>query len=174
MRFVYLMNGLYMQKALVPIYALPIMLLEKVNPKFFAANSDLILRSSLAAQDYYLSGRYYEYDHRTGRLFKKLPGYISVHREYNLPYNPNTIMLDSPGIHPGLVMDLAYSFQTDKLNNIIDANGDVKDINTLPSSEILHVYHNSQSSGVPVNALRFITPSQLEKMLAMARNQKTK
>ena len=54
-----------METKLVPIYALRMLMLERLNPQFFAANADMILRTSLAAQDYILSGQYYEYDPRT-------------------------------------------------------------------------------------------------------------
>ena len=45
-----------MEQNLLPIYKLRMMFLEKINPTFFIKNADLIRRTSLAAQDYLLSG----------------------------------------------------------------------------------------------------------------------
>ena len=83
MLYIYLVTqrGTDMKQKLLPIYDLRMQLLQKLNPKFYAENADTIRRSSLAAQDYFLSGTYREYDDRMGTLFKKLPGYISVHKK---------------------------------------------------------------------------------------------
>ena len=78
-----------MKQKLLPIYDLRMQLLQKLNPKFYAENADTIRRSSLAAQDYFLSGTYREYDDRMGTLFKKLPGYIGVHKKYKLTKKPS-------------------------------------------------------------------------------------
>lgn len=174
MRLSFIQGVLVMETKLVPIYALRMLMLERLNPQFFAANADMILRTSLAAQDYILSGQYYEYDPRTGRLFRKLPGYISIHKKYNLPYDPETSTLIPQSINPGLVMDLSWSFQTDKLNGIIDDRGNIRDTKRLGSSEVLQVYHNSSASGTPINALYKITKSQFEAMVASTMQTKTK
>lgn len=163
-----------METKLVPIYALRMLMLEQLNPNFFAANADMILRTSLAAQDYILSGQYYEYDPRTGHMFKKLPSYINIHKKYNLPYDPENSMLIPHIINPGLVMDLSWAFQTDKLNGIIDDRGNISDAKRLGASEVLQVYHNSSTYGTPINALYKITKSQFETMVASTMQTKTK
>ena len=162
-----------MKKDLIQIYALRMLLLEKINPNFFKENYNFIKKTSLAAQDYVLSGGYYEYDPRTGQAFRKLPEYIKIHKKYKIPYNPATSMLTEHIVHPGLVMDLSWSLKTDMLNGIVDAHGNIMEPNSLKSSEVLHVYHNSSSSGIPVNALQTLTPTQLTNMLS-AIKQRTK
>lgn len=163
-----------MENKLLPIYALRIKLLEKINPEFFIKNADMIKRTSLAAQDYVLSGTYKEYNRSMGRTFKILPGYINVHKKYNLPYSPDTSALipDMP-LNPGLVMDLAWSLTTDKTNGIVDANGALKDVYQMPESEVLRVYHNSSASGTPINALYLMTITQVQTLLENL-NQNTK
>lgn len=163
-----------MKEKLLPIYALRMLLLEKLNPHFFKENAAFILRTSLAAQDYVLSGNYYEYDKdRMGHLFRTLPGYIHVHQKYKIPYNPKASLLTPYEVNPGLVMDLAWSLKTDILNGIVDQKGNIKDTKSLIGSEVLHVYHNSQLSGIPVNALGFLPTSQIQRMIALA-GQRTK
>lgn len=162
-----------MEQNLLPIYALRMMLLEKLNPTFFNKNKKMILGSSLAAQDYYLSGKYYEYDRRSGHMFMTMPDYIEVHHKYGLPYNPAT-SYRANNLNPGLVMDLANSLQTDKINGIINSDGSIKNIKTLPQSEVLKVYHNSSINGTPINALRTMTLSQIESMLVLLTKQKVK
>lgn len=163
-----------MENKLVPIYALRVLLLQKLNPKYFEANKQLILRSSLAAQDYVLSGHYYEYNRDTmGQNFRRLPEYTKVHKKYNLPYDPEISVLVPQTIHPGLVMDLAWSLQHDKLRNIVDAKGNIKDTNKLTMSEVLQVYHNTNLSGTPVNALHMLNKIEIAKLLNTA-NQNTK
>ena len=157
-----------MEQKLLPIYELRAMFLEKVNPNFFAQNADLIRRTSLAAQDYYMSGAYKEYDIRSGHMFRIQPGYIAVHKKYNLPYS-TTITPNTAILNPGLVMDLAWSLKTDIINNVVSSNGEIYDISKLPQSEVLQVYHNSRTYGVPINALYLLRPSQIEKILANMR-----
>ena len=159
-----------MKQELLPIYALRMMFLEKINPQFFVQNADLIRRTSLAAQDYFMSGTYKEYDARSGRMFRTQPGYIAIHQKYNLPYsttiNPSTAVLN-----PGLVMDLTWALKTDITNNIVHPNGDIDSINKLPESEVLQVYHNARQYGIPINAMYMLMPSQIEKMMADARTK---
>lgn len=163
MLYIYLVTqkGTDMKQKLLPIYDLRMQLLQKLNPKFYAENADTIRRSSLAAQDYFLSGTYREYDDRMGTLFKKLPGYISVHKKYKLPYNPSL----TTTVNPALVMDLAWSLRTDMINGVVDANGNIKSISLLPQSRVLHVYHNTKNNGMPINALFSLNSLQLEQML---------
>ena len=170
MRLSFIQGVLVMETKLVPIYALRMMFLEKINPLFFAQNADLIRRTSLAAQDYFMSGTYKEYDDRSGRMFRTQPGYIAIHQKYNLPYsttiNPSTAVLN-----PGLVMDLTWALKTDITNNIVHPNGDIDSINKLPESEVLQVYHNARQYGIPINAMYMLMPSQIEKMMADARTK---
>lgn len=155
-----------MDKKLVPIYELRVKLLEKLNPNFFKENYDLILRTSLAAQDYVLSGSYQEYDKRMGRTYKRLPGYIQVHKKYKIPYNPEQLTSLVPGsVNSGLVMDLAWALRTDIINGIVDTQGNIKTPNKLPLSEVLQVYHNSYLSGTPSNAFSIYPPSQIQGIL---------
>lgn len=133
----------------------------------------MIRRTSLAAQDYVLSGTCEEYDPRLGHMFKSMPGYINVHKKYHLPYNPNAISPATATLNPGLVMDLAWSLRTDMINHVIDANGGILNPRRLAASHVLRVYHNTRSSGTPANALYLLKPSQLKQMVANA-YQKTK
>lgn len=162
-----------MNEKLVPILALRLILLEKLKPQFVKENYKMILGSSLAAQDYILSGHYHEYDQRMGKLFKKLPEYIKVHQKYKLPYNPTQINQKNQIINPGLVMDLAWSFRTDIINGLVDSAGNIQDVTKIPSSEVLKVYHNSSEYGVPSDALYVLPPSQLRQIINQVR-QKTK
>ena len=163
-----------MENNLLPIYMLRMLLLEKGNPKYFAANKDLILRTSLAAQDYVLSGGYYEYDKRTmGLEFRNLPKYTQVHQKYKLPCNPDILVLSAYSIHPGLVMDLSWSFQQDKTRNIVDSKGNILDENKLSMSEVLQVYHNTSISSRPIISFRALNAAQQSELLAKIR-QKTK
>ncbi len=164
-----------MENKLLPIYALRMLLLQRVNPKFFAENADMIKRTSLAAQDYYLSGAYTEYHEYMGRAFKSLPNYVNIHKKYNLPYNPAEYFVPANGLNTGLVMDLAWSLRTDIINGVVSPNGDIDDIRKMPLSEVLHVYHNTSASGTPINALYKITRFQAEQLLnTIHQNQKTK
>ena len=158
-----------MQDKLIPIYAIRMMFLEKLNPRFFAANYELIRRTSLAAQDYVMSGDYQEYNLNMGRMFKLLPGYIAVHKKYNLPYNP-TLAMSGP-VNSGLVMDLAWSLHQDIVGSVVTDTGDVTDVSKLPQSEVLRVYHNSSIHGTPVGALYTLLPWQVDKILNTARAQ---
>ncbi len=160
-----------MKEKLIPIYALRMLFLKTVNPRFFNDNRSMIIKTSLAAQDYLLSGHYYEYDQRTGHLFKKLPEYIKVHRKYHIPYNQNLSISTHNYVNSGLVMDLAWSLQTDILNGIVDKKGNIKNPEQLYLSEVLHVYHNYASSGTPVCALRLLTSYQLQEILSIATNK---
>ncbi len=151
-----------MNTILVPIYELRVKLLEKINPHFFKNNYDLILRTSLAAQDYVLSGNYHEYDPRMGHAYKTLPGYIKVHQKYKIPYNPE---LPQNCVNSGLVMDLAWAFRIDLINGVIDEKGNIRNTNALPTSEVLQVYHNSHLSGTPSTAFSIYPPSQIQYIL---------
>lgn len=158
-----------METKLKPIYRLRELLLEKLNPHFYVANAKYIRLTSLAAQDYVLSGNFSEYNHtKMGRAFKNLPGYVAVHKKYNIPYDPYLPMSPVGGINAGLVMDLAWSFDMDCKNLIIDANGNILDTGELPRSEVLHVYHNSGVSAVPVSGLNILMPSELKKIIQIA------
>lgn len=158
-----------METQLLPIFTLRKALLQRINPRFFARNEDYITKTSLAAQDYFLSGAYGEYDRYTmGHAFKNLPGYVAVHKKYQLPYSPNAPIGMPQEINSGLVMDLTWSFGTDIFNNIIDRGGNIKKPEILHNSEVLQVYHNSEISGVPATALKLLLPSELGQMLAMS------
>lgn len=157
-----------METKLTPIFTLRKILLQRTNPDFFARNEDYIAKTSLAAQDYFLSGAYGEYNRYTmGHAFKNLPGYVNVHKKYNLPYNPNAPIIMPQGINSGLVMDLTWSYGRDVFNNIIDRGGNILRPETLHNSEVLQVYHNSEVSGVPARALKLLLPSELKQILAM-------
>ena len=61
------MSDKYMDN-LVTIFQLRALLLREMNPRFYAQNADIILRSSMAAQDYVMSGTYgKEYTAPVGR-----------------------------------------------------------------------------------------------------------
>ena len=154
-----------MQTELRPIFQLREELLQKINPDFFASEHNLIRRSALAAQDYVLSGAYSEYKPYMGRTFKHLAGYVAVHKKYHLPYNPYLPDDCHARLHPGLVMDLAWSFNTDKINGIIDANGNIRNADQLSKSQVLAVYHNSERYGIPVLALNELMPSTLTRIM---------
>lgn len=154
-----------METKLAPIFTLRVMCLEKISPRYFATNAEMIKRTSLAAQDYVLSKDYLEYSPYMGLNFKELPKYVAVHKKYNLPYVPKETLLKLGGINPGLVMDLAQSFRKDTLDNIIDECGNIITPNRIYFSEVMKTYHNSTASGIPVDALRNIGPTQLEQML---------
>lgn len=157
-----------METKLTPIFTLRKILLQRINPGFFARHQDYITKTSLAAQDYFLSGAYGEYDrYSMGQAFKNLPGYVDVHKKYQLPYNPHAPIGTPQEINSGLVMDLTWSYGKDVFNNIIDRGGNILRPETLHNSEVLQVYHNSEISGVPATALKFLLPSELKQILAM-------
>ena len=158
-----------MEQNLLPIYKLRMMFLEKINPTFFIKNADLIRRTSLAAQDYLLSGAYDEYKFMMGRHFRNLPGYIAVHKKYNLPYNPYVMTPENTTLNPGLVMDLANSLNTDIINLVVNSKGEITDMRNLPKSEVLRVYHNSQNNGTPINVLQYVPMFQIERMMLASR-----
>lgn len=159
-----------METKLSPIFMLRAMCLARVSPQFYTANEKLIHASSLAAQDYVLSGGYSEYSPNMGRAFKNLPQYLAVHKKYNLPYNADATIVPLQGINPGLVMDLAWSFQQDALHSIIDGHGNIIAPEKLTQSEVLHVYHNSGALGVPIDALKTITRYQFNQMVKSVQN----
>ena len=161
-----------METKLMPIFALRAMLLQQAGPQCFARNHDLIIRTSLAAQDYVRSGKFYEYDRRTGHAFKQLPGYIAVHKRYNIPYNPTSSQLGLSTVNPGLVMDLAWALNSDMLANIVDRNGNIIAPDRLFSSEVLRVYHNSNAYGVPIDAFNAIQRPQRTAMLSKLQRTK--
>ncbi|MBO8407086.1 MAG: hypothetical protein IAC77_01335 [Proteobacteria bacterium] len=161
-----------METKLMPIFALRAMLLKRISPQSFARNADLIKRTSLAAQDYVRSGKFYEYDRRTGYAFRQLPGYIDVHKRYNIPYNPSSSPLDAGIVNPGLVMDLAWALNSDMLANIVDRNGNIIAPDRLFSSEVLQVYHNSSGYGVPIDAFNAIQRTQRTAMLSKLQRTK--
>lgn len=157
-----------METKLTPIFTLRKILLQRINPGFFARHQDYITKTSLAAQDYFLSGAYGEYDrYSMGQAFKNLPGYVDVHKKYQLPYNPHAPIGTPQEINSGLVMDLTWSYGKDVFNNIIDRGGNILRPETLHNSEVLQVYHNSEISGVPATALKLLLPSELKQILAM-------
>ena len=158
-----------METKLMPIFALRAMLLQQASPQCFARNHDLITRTSLAAQDYLLSGAYDEYKFMMGRHFRNLPGYIAVHKKYNLPYNPYVMTPENTTLNPGLVMDLANSLNTDIINLVVNSKGEITDMRKLPESEVLRVYHNSQNNGTPINVLQFVPMFQIERMMLASR-----
>lgn len=160
-----------MTKQLIPIYKLRVILLKTANPKYFDLNRTYILGSSFAAQDYVLSGHYYEYDKRMGLNFKQLPEYTKVHKKYNLPYNPKLLIVTENTINPGLVMDLAWSLQQDKLKGIIDSEGNIINASKLQSSEVLQVYHNTSMSGYPINILKNMKSEQINQLLSLIQNK---
>ncbi len=153
-------------RELVSIFHIRALLLREMNPRFYAQNADIIFRSSLAAQDYVMSGTYAkEYTAPVGRqAFRSLPGYIAVHQKYNLPYSPTASVRESTTLHPGLVMDLAWAFTQDLKANIIDSKGDMN-IARLGQSEVLSVYHNSPASGVPVEKFNSISLNNFSKLM---------
>ncbi len=156
-----------MEQKLLPIYTLRIMFLEKLNPIFFSKNAELIYRTSMAAQDYFLSGAYKEYNNNMGHLFKTLPGYIAIHNKYNLPYDPYSVKYAAI-LNPGLVMDLTWSLKTDITNTVVNKNGSINATDKLPQSEILQVYHNSKENGIPINAIHMLMPHQIEQLVRNA------
>ena len=156
-----------MQKQLLPIFQLRELCLAAINPTFYQQNATMIHNSSLAAQDYLLSGTYKrEYQSHMGRNFKHLPGYRKIHEKYSIPYNPHATDPDNKFINPGLVMDLAWSFNTDVVNGIIDTNGNIRNRATLPHSQVLGAYHCSATSGTPSSAFRLLLPSQMDAIFA--------
>ena len=158
-------------RELSTIFHIRALLLREMNPRFYTQNADIIFRSSLAAQDYVMSGTYAkEHTAPAGRqVFKTLPGYIAIHQKYNLPYNPSASVRESTVLHPGLVMDLAWAFTQDLKTNIIDAQGDVN-VARLAQSEVLAVYHNTPASGVPVEKFHSISLNSFSKLM-MQTNQ---
>lgn len=154
-----------MQTTLIPIFQIRELCLQKLNPILFQKEYKIIHNSALAAQDYILSGAFKEYNPRMGLSFKRLPGYIAVHKKYNLPYSPDASIRESIQLNPGLVMDLAYAFNQDITNGIIDAHGNIRKPEALGQSEVMSVYHNQATHGEPAIAFRLMTPSQITQML---------
>ncbi len=161
-----------METKLSPIFMLRAQCLQKLNPYFYNKNDKLINASSLAAQDYVFSGTHMEYSKNMGLAFHHLPGYMAVHKKYNLPYNPDSCIIPAGGIHPGLVMDLATSFNQDQAYDIIDPAGNIINPKKLFMSEVMYTYHNSIASGIPIHAFKLMSSYQLDRMLKSFQNTK--
>lgn len=151
-----------MKIKLAPIFQLRELCLALLNPIFFAKHANLIHRAALAAQEYIFSGASREYMSYMGKQFHDLPEYRKIYDKYEL----NGI------VNPNLVMDLAWSFRSDKLNGIIDKDGNITNLATLSKSRIMGVYHNSDISGTPINAFK-LYPERATELLS-AIQQKTK
>ena len=145
-----------METKLAPIFKLRTICLQKISPNYYKSHEALIKRTSLAAQDYVLSGKIYEYKPYMERNFKDLPEYIKIHEKYPLPFTPDKIVLPVNGVNPGLVMDLSWSFEQDKLHSIIDSMGNIINPKKIYYSEVLKVYHNSSASGIPADAIQTV------------------
>lgn len=159
-----------MQQDLVPIFKIRELCLQQLNPTLFKKEYTIIHNSALAAQDYVMSGMFQEYKPQLGLGFKRLPGYIAIHKKYHLPYNPD----NTTQINPGLVMDLAHAYQEDITNGIIDKQGNIRKPDALAQSEVLAVYHNSATYGTPSIALRLLIPSQVKHILTHPACQHTR
>lgn len=151
-----------MTTELAPIFKLRELCLATVNPAFYDKNADVIRRASLAAQEYLFSGTSNEYKSYMGTNFHDLPGYRAIYTKYDLTDVTNK----------NLIMDLAWSFKSDKINGIIDTQDNIKNPVTLYLSRIMGVYHNSSISGIPINAFK-LYPERIDKLLMLAQ-QKTK
>ena len=145
-----------METKLAPIFKLRTICLQKISPNYYKSHEELIKRTSLAAQDYVLSGKIHEYKPSMERNFKDLPEYIKIHKKYSLPFTPDKIVLPVNGVNPGLVMDLSWSFEQDKLHSIIDSAGNIINPEKIYYSEVLKVYHNSSASGIPADAIQTV------------------
>lgn len=162
-----------METKIVPIFQLRILCLQTINPVYYTNNKDMIIRATLAAQDYIFSGKFNEYNRTMGKNFENLPGYRAVHKKYQLRYTyHNSTTSRSVGVNPGLVMDLAYSFHLDSYRSIINKRGEIINSKKLYLSEVLNVYNNDANSGIPMDALKKISEEQFAKILYAT--QKTK
>lgn len=161
-----------METKLAPIFKLRIICLKQTNPQYYETHKKQIRNSSLAAQDYVLSGKIYEYRPYMEKNFKELPEYIKIHKKYSLPFKPDEIILTNNDVNSGLVMDLSWSFEKDRTHLIIDEKGNIINPEKIYDSEVLKVYHNSNASGIPADALKEISPTAIIKIIKTA--QKTK
>lgn len=163
-----------MQTKIAPIFLLREICLQQVSPNYYALHKDVIRRAALAAQEYVISGKIKEYNRSMGKDFNKLPGYVAVHKEFNLKYpEKDTDSIPTQGINSGLVMDLSWSFIKDKNDKIIDGAGNIISPEKACYSEVLKVYQNSASTGIPTDALKKMSKNEFKQILDSL-TQKTK
>lgn len=163
-----------MKTNIAPIFVLREICLQQISPNYYKSHQDVIRRASLAAQEYVTSGKIKEYNYSLGKNFRQLPGYLAVHEKFNLKYPMNdNDSIPVQGVNAGLVMDLSHSFLKDKSNAIIDEAGNIIDPNKACFSEVLKVYQNTSSAGIPADALKIMSKNQFTQILDSLR-QKTK
>jgi len=159
-----------MESTMAPIFSLRAMFLRKLHPAQYSNMEKYVLQTSLAAQDYVLSGMYREYDIEKNKTsFKKLPGYVAIHEKYNIPYDPDAPFNNAGNmVGTDLVMNLAWALNHDINNEIVDPYGEFLYSQQLMTSEVLHVPHTPVSNKIPRDILKTISPLDLQKLLVLA------
>lgn len=157
-----------MHTQMIKIFEMRGALLKRCNLKFYKANEQIIINSSLAAQDFYFSGDLVDYDMCSYSDLSRDSYYGSLHSAYNIPYNTH----DSRCVNCGLVIDLAHALRDDIKTGILDANGGLIAPTRLMDSKVLQTYHNSLESGTPIEAFKRMNTKSRERFLKMYSVQK--
>ena len=135
-----------MQTELMDIFKLRANLLKRTDPDFYKENEYQIKQSSLAAQDYYLSGNYSNRPRKQDFvLFQDIPEYNKVHTKYHLDFNM-LIANNSNYIDMRVIMFLTQALSRDIKNKIISEYGqfftDSYD-DIYRHSKVLYIAHES-------------------------------
>ena len=151
-----------MHTQLAKIFEMRNALLKRCNIKYYRVHEKVIINSSLAAQDFYFSGDLMDYDgcKSSDLLHDNL--YDSLHTEYSVPYKSS----DSRCVNAALVLDLARALRADIEAGILGKSGEIMIPERLVSSQVLQTFHNSEESGVPVTALKTMTPIAYRKFMS--------
>ena len=150
-----------MHTQLETIFEMRNALLKRCNLKFYRQHEQVIKNSSLAAQDFYFSGDLDDYDMCSLHDLVHDSLYASLHAAYNVPYQSS----DTRCVNSGLVLDLARALRDDINSGILGKTGEVMMPERLKESQVLHTYHNSEDSGIPVNFLKHMTPNAVKVFL---------
>lgn len=171
-------------------------LLKQEKPKLFSKHYRKVIRSSMAAQDYVLSGQYSiavqsqgarkiyplwdrpgykENGAQYGFRYYTVPSAITFTPEYYAP-NPapadkTMYMIRCDELHAGLIWELAESFHNDVENGIITPTGKIKNLKLLPQSEVLRSYHNRENWKAS-RMLKRLQPEQVQVLLAWMQNHR--
>lgn len=140
-----------MQTQLWEVFALRQFLLKKANPNF---NDELLTRSSLATQDWILSGNFF----KSIPLIKDsvclgdLPGYCDLSDKYELDFG----FYPLDGVNPGMPLCLANAYLRDYAYDRITKQGEIK-VRTkaqLMKLDVLYVFQNSNKLGIARDAAK--------------------
>ena len=137
-----------MDTQLLGIFDIRAALFRRCNLKFYKQHEQDVINSSLAAQDFCLSGDLDGFD-PNAMTSPQMFLYAQLHADYFVPYKY---------METGLVFDLAMALQSDIKSGLLGPDGKIVKPELLSSSNVLRVYHESEDSGIPVTALNRMKP----------------